>query len=117
MNHEMGQSLPNAFTGVNGHLDYLTSRYANLHAYKAGSFEERLRYMVTRVCPDLRGKDVSKFVSTRHHLAHEMRFRTSDNRGEYRAAMHVVNRLILGLLAYTGRYVDCRTWEVVTPPS
>jgi hypothetical protein len=29
--------------------------------------------------------------------------------------MHVVNRLILGLLGYTGPHVDCRTWTVVSP--
>jgi hypothetical protein len=95
--------------------DYLTRRYALKHGYKARSFEERLRFMVSRVCPDMPKKDVRGFVRTRDHLAHEMRFSSPDPRPEHTAAMHVINRLILGLLGYNGPYVDCRTWEVVAP--
>jgi hypothetical protein len=97
--------------------DYLTGRFSHVHQVGFGSFEEHLRNMVKHVCPDVRGKDIRKFVNTRDMLAHEMRFRTADKVAEFRHALHVVNRLLLGVLAYHGPYVDCRTWTVVTPPS
>jgi hypothetical protein len=95
--------------------DYLAGRYATIHGYSAGSFEERLGFMVKRICPGIRGKDLSRFIKSRDNLAHKMRFRTADKTREYREALHVVNRLILGLLGYTGPYIDCRTWSTVVP--
>jgi hypothetical protein len=95
--------------------DYLTRRYANLNQLRVRSFDERLRFMVKRLCPDVRAQ-VSGFINTRDHLVHEMRFSTSDPAREHLAAIYLVSRLILGLLRYTGPLVDCREWKTTTQP-
>lgn len=40
--------------------DYLTSRYAMKNGYRARPFEERLRYMVGQICPDMPKADVRR---------------------------------------------------------
>jgi hypothetical protein len=93
--------------------DYLTRRYSIINGnIAAKKFRDRLKFMVERLCPDVIAS-IDEFIKTRNHLAHEMRFAEDAKRSEYRAVMHVVNRLLLGLLGYEGRYADCRSWTIV----
>jgi hypothetical protein len=94
-------------------VDFLTARFGTQTRQKHTSFVHRLRHMVTTLGVQLSEKEIRDFVATRHHLAHEMEFRTSEKTREYRMVMHVVNLLLMALLQYDGPFADCRTWQII----
>lgn len=96
--------------------EFLCKRFGHLHGFGASSLEAYLRYFIRTQCLRIRGKDVRKFVKTRNALIHEMRFRTVRQAAEHRAAVHLIDRIVLGVLGYKGPFIDCRAWKVTTEP-
>jgi len=55
---------------------------------------------------------VRAIKETRNKLVHEGRFpERCEPWAEFQRVLSVLDRLILGMLGYTGRFVDCRTFR------
>jgi hypothetical protein len=64
-------------------------------------------------------EEIEHFVNVRNDLAHDMKLnpdRGVDLHLQYRRVRQIVDRLVLGLLKYSGPFVDCRSSALVEFP-
>jgi hypothetical protein len=98
-------------------LEYIVGTYLRVNQasgrVRKGTLEARLRAVCDELVVDASDDDLKAAARTRHKLAHEMTFATSDARAEYSRIVHLLDKVLLRLLNYSGPYVDRRQFKTV----
>jgi hypothetical protein len=81
------------------------------------SFGRRTKGMANDLTVELDGGDPKQVKETRNDLVHRAKFNTAEPFAEFCRILYVVDRLLLGLLGYSGPYIDARTMKRAEPPS
>jgi hypothetical protein len=75
------------------------------------SFRNKLTKLLRHFEVPISEIEINDFIETRNHLVHYMEFRTENPADEFRQMVHLVDRLLLKMLGYSGRYVNTATYE------
>ena len=95
-------------------VEYLASAYAREFgsvADRSASLTDKLALMCKALHGGFEAKEIRAVGRTRNHLAHRLRFASSDPYVEHSKLTNFLDVILLRLLGYSGPYVDCRTWE------
>lgn len=110
------QALKGAAIINRGNLDAYQWASERLGQATGPTLKERLKIACEGLNVGASDEDIALVARSRHNLAHTLSWATSDLRDEHRSVIHLVDRMLLRLLGYDGRYVNPETKELVALP-
>ncbi len=84
---------------------------AKSRSFNYRSLRSKLTSLLRHFDVPISNDEIGDFVETRNRLVHYMEFRTENPTAEFFQMVHLVDRLLLKMLGYSGQYVNTTTFE------